>query len=443
MADEYKEFLAAKVLADGRPVTYRLLSRALKVNVNTAKQMLYDFHTKQNAKKPNSVHATYLLTGKKRSPEHTNGANGTDGGDTFMRSSPYMSSMPEPEEPAEELVMKTSIVLVREEELEKIKSEYEDITSIHIYSLQSGPIENLNILSTCNQQITAEYADEDPLERWRYYGSIHNPYIKKRTAKYTPALTTTQKPASEAAAKPAATPTIKKEAASPERRGTVLEDNTLGRSTSQPASASNVLKKSNSKPNLKRDTSDIFKSFAKAKPKAKDAEESKESTPAPPEDEHMQGMSEDEGGEDDAPIIKYDEKQAAAARKARIKHEKLRKMMEEPDDEEMPDAPPDEEKDHQDGAIDKAPESKPTESEAAVIVQGGRRRGRRKVMKKKTTKDEDGYLVTKEEAVWESFSEDEPEPKRPKPAPKPATTAKGKKTGKQGQGNIANFFRKA
>ncbi len=33
-------------------------------------------------------------------------------------------------------------------------------------------------------------------------------------------------------------------------------------------------------------------------------------------------------------------------------------------------------------------------------------------MKKKTTKDEDGYLVTKEEAVWESFSEDEPEPQK-------------------------------
>jgi len=52
--------------------------------------------------------------------------------------------------------------------------------------------------------------------------------------------------------------------------------------------------------------------------------------------------------------------------------------------------------------------------------------------------------VTKEEAVWESFSEDEPESKKLKPAPKPAaSTAKGKKAGKQGQGSIANFFKKA
>lgn len=80
--------------------------------------MLYEFYTKQNAKKPKSIHATYLLTGKKRFAERPNGANGRDGDDTVMRSSPFMSSMPEPEEPEEEPVIKTTIVLCREEELE-------------------------------------------------------------------------------------------------------------------------------------------------------------------------------------------------------------------------------------------------------------------------------------------------------------------------------------
>lgn len=80
------------------------------------------------------------------------------------------------------------------------------------------------------------------------------------------------------------------------------------------------------------------------------------------------------------------------------------------------------------------------------------------MMKKKTVKDEEGYLgkadstllyieglqlaVTKEEAVWESFSEDEPEPKRAKPAPKLAAP-KGKPAAKKGQGSIASFFKKA
>ncbi|KAI8942520.1 hypothetical protein NX059_000584 [Plenodomus lindquistii] len=115
---EYKDYLAARILVEQKPVTYRLLSRAVKTDVNTAKCMLFDFHRKQNAKKPNSVHATYLVTGTKRNPEHSNGIAGRKGDDVNMRSSPFMSSMPEPEAPAVEHTKKLSVVLVREEELE-------------------------------------------------------------------------------------------------------------------------------------------------------------------------------------------------------------------------------------------------------------------------------------------------------------------------------------
>jgi DNA polymerase delta subunit 3 len=74
--------------------------------------MLFDFHQKQNEKKANSVHATYLLTGTKRGPKPTNGT------DVPMPSSPFMSSMPEPEATAEEPIKTTTILLVREEELQ-------------------------------------------------------------------------------------------------------------------------------------------------------------------------------------------------------------------------------------------------------------------------------------------------------------------------------------
>lgn len=49
-------------------------------------------------------------------------------------------------------------------------------------------------------------------------------------------------------------------------------------------------------------------------------------------------------------------------------------------------------------------------------------------------------LVTKEEPVWESFSEDEPEPAPPKK--KPAVNVAKGKPGKAGQGNIMSFFGK-
>ena len=83
-------------------------------------RMLYEFHHTQNAKKPRSIHATYLVTGKKRAPEHTNGSKGKDGEDAVMQDSPFPSSLPDTQESTEKPVPTTSIVLVREEELESM-----------------------------------------------------------------------------------------------------------------------------------------------------------------------------------------------------------------------------------------------------------------------------------------------------------------------------------
>lgn len=80
--------------------------------------MLFEFHQKQNAKKANSVHATYLISGVKRSDEESAATNGRITEDVSMRSSPFMSSMPEQsQEDEEQPVRKTTIALVREEEL--------------------------------------------------------------------------------------------------------------------------------------------------------------------------------------------------------------------------------------------------------------------------------------------------------------------------------------
>ena len=51
-------------------------------------------------------------------------------------------------------------------------------------------------------------------------------------------------------------------------------------------------------------------------------------------------------------------------------------------------------------------------------------------------------IVTREEAVWESFSEDEPAPKKAKPTPAPAAKGAKKGAAKPGQGNIMAFFGK-
>ena len=127
----------------------------------------------------------------------------------------------------------------------------------------------------------------------------------------------------------------------------------------------------------------------------------------------------------------------------------------------MDDAPAETEEEPTSAPLDKQPQPREIdEPEAAVTVTGGRRRGRRRVTKKKTVKDEEGYLgnyllsyvnvflafwpwtVTKEEQVWESFSEDEPEPKKLKTPSMASTTSKSKKGAKSGQGNIMSFFTK-
>lgn len=97
--------------------------------------------------------------------------------------------------------------------------------------------------------------------------------------------------AKAAAVKPTAKPPVatqlRKEASTSSRRGSVSEDNASGRSTPQTVAPSATLKRSDSTKSVgtkHKTAGDIFKSFAKAKAKPKDAAKSNESTPAPVED---------------------------------------------------------------------------------------------------------------------------------------------------------------
>lgn len=96
-----------------------MLNRALKVHVNAAKEMLYDFHRTQNARKPSSVHATYLLSGTRKpvNTSQTNGNHTPAAGDSFMSDGIMSSSMPAQEEEIEHIPI-TTVTLVAEERLE-------------------------------------------------------------------------------------------------------------------------------------------------------------------------------------------------------------------------------------------------------------------------------------------------------------------------------------
>lgn len=86
-------------------------------------RMLYEFYITQRTKTPESINATYLLDGIPRAPKHScvNGHQQSQE-DTHMQSSPYMSSSVPPQEDHEAAIPSRSVILVKEEDLERKKS---------------------------------------------------------------------------------------------------------------------------------------------------------------------------------------------------------------------------------------------------------------------------------------------------------------------------------
>lgn len=137
MSEDFKMYLATEVLSEQRTISYRHVSRALKVHVNAAKCMLYDFHKVQNGKQSGSVHATYLLSGVKKQQRTasstlrtTNGHKALDEDEPIPSSPPpFTSSMLEPsqqsnqaEEGDQAQIPVRTITLVREDSLEGMSS---------------------------------------------------------------------------------------------------------------------------------------------------------------------------------------------------------------------------------------------------------------------------------------------------------------------------------
>lgn len=85
--------------------------------------MLYDFHHGQNARKPGSVHATYIVDGKPRKLQEVGlNEDSRNGEDEHMQSSPFMSSSMPQEGAEEDTLPVRKITLAREEDLEGRRS---------------------------------------------------------------------------------------------------------------------------------------------------------------------------------------------------------------------------------------------------------------------------------------------------------------------------------
>ncbi|KAI1123425.1 DNA polymerase subunit Cdc27 [Nemania abortiva] len=443
--DDYKQYLAQKILTEDQVVTYRLLSRALKVHVNTAKEMLYDFHKWQNDKRPGTLHATYIIYGTNRrlvqqQPQQKDG-------DVEMTDSQMSEDV---DASYSDLVPTYTLSLVTQEQLEESLSQYTEVTSVHVYSLAPHPLKDLQLLTDTARQVLELSTADNVSNPSKVYGTIANPNMRRRERKAgpIPVPKVESKPSVKQEAKPAVAAAVKEEP----------------KANSKPTVAFAPSKKPTPTSSLKRQASSgIGQMFAKAaakprKPAAKASESPTTSAAASgAEDNQATGAMSDDG-EDDAELepmagVKREDASARQARKDR--QAELRRMMEESDEEEEPEedaASPEEDDPMDEEPPPQEPEPESKAEEPAEVVSstgGGRRRGRRRVTRKKQIMDDKGYLVTIHEQGWESFSEDEapPPPSKPKSQlPKAESTTKPKKSAAKGtqgaQGNIMSFFSK-
>ncbi|KAI0545305.1 DNA polymerase subunit Cdc27 [Xylaria curta] len=428
--EDYKQYLAQKLLTEDQLVTYRLLSRALGVHVNLAKEMLYDFHKWQNDKRPGSLHATYIIYGIKSRPAQPDG-------DVEMTDS-QMSE--DTDTPLSDLVPAYTLSLVAQEQLEETLSQYTEVASIHVYSLEPHQLKDLQLLSDTSRQVLELSKTNSAPNPSKVYGTIANPNVRRRERgrpipiAHAPPSKPEPKAPIKQEAKPAAASTVKDE---PKR-------------SLKPAPA--PAKKPAPAASLKRQgSSGIGQMFAKAaaKPKKPAAKASDSATASGAEDNKATGALSDDGEDDAEPMadVKHEDSEARQARKDR--QAGLRRMMEESDEEEEKEKEESPEADPMDEEPEPEPEPKAEEpAEVVASASGGRRRGRRRVTRKKQIMDEKGYLVTIQEQGWESFSEDEAPPPAPKPKfqptvkPEPAAKTKKGAASKPAQGNIMSFFSK-
>ncbi|KAF8323476.1 DNA polymerase subunit Cdc27 [Cantharellus anzutake] len=161
MVPNIQDYLYKKVTIGSEIVTYRVLSREFSIHVNEAKRELERFHS-FSLKGPTPVHATYLLAGV---PEAT-----------FQD-----TSIPTTEDTHEKALFTrslshSSIMLVRGENLEKIKSQFTRISSIHIYGISPSTLTDPVLLTTTAPGVRSkDDASRNP-EYAKLIGTTLNPH---------------------------------------------------------------------------------------------------------------------------------------------------------------------------------------------------------------------------------------------------------------------------
>lgn len=173
------------------------------------------------------------------------------------------------------------------------KATFRSISSVHIYSLQPTILQDLNVLTDVSREMLAAYAHEDPLE----YGKQSRMILNKNVKVYPrlsitlrePMLIILQRrtgarpppPAASIGPSNAASSNQSVPAKRPLQKEPLLQSKPESSKPAEPTESKQLPEKESSQPPskptaktapLKKEKSNLFNSFAKAKPKQKKEE---------------------------------------------------------------------------------------------------------------------------------------------------------------------------
>jgi DNA polymerase delta subunit 3 len=270
-------------------------------------------------------------------------------------------------------------------------AEYEQVTSLHIYSLAPFPQRDLAQLSDVSKSLAEYRKVEDAAKMLETYGLIANPKARKKERKGRPPVSV---PVSAPSAPKAAKQETQSAASKPSQAEKIKQE-----TKEAPSADSTPSSSAGKKPpaSLKRGSSGgIMQSFARVAAKPP---KPKPETKPKDEDTSMALSDDGEADEEDLPESKSIDLEALK-RTRKEREEQLLRMMEDPEDEadEKEDEQSDEEMEE---ASEPEPEPEPEpeqpkeDKEPAEVISNssnGRRRGKRRVMKKKRILDDQGYM---------------------------------------------------
>ncbi|KAK9369794.1 DNA polymerase subunit Cdc27 [Lipomyces kononenkoae] len=472
MASElYSTFLATRIVHSQEAITYRLLSRELKIHTALAKRYLYAFHCSSKSIYPDKVHATYLISGQKRPAT-------TASGDVLMSdvSSPP-STLPDTDVAVEEEIVQTAFELVPEEELEDMKSTFRKIAYVHVYSLEPARLpEDFISLAECGRKVRDIDLEEDPHTISQTYGVIAEPAAKRQplgqlaSAQSKPAaiLTTkTKAPHTEPEVKqrPPSKPSTMSSPLPPVGKTDRDRHFKPKATTEVEVSSKDIKKEKRESPPIRKLTSPALKSASTPSTTIKKTKSgsptSRSSSQASQELQSMFSSSEDENDKDEREDIVNTEAETPKDVIGAI-HESFISDDINLSIDKTPAKPKDTNIKSEDVEMESAPMLEgPGESITNLtLTKRAPRRGRRKVTKPIHTKDANGFLTTKYEELWESYSEasDEepsatrlagpvkrsssPVPKKEKDMSAKKENGSKKKTASSGQSSLMSFWKK-